>query len=409
VRTTLVLVLISIIAGVGIGGGLGYQTYGQPENELGPYSLSREVSEEEVDGFWGGGKESTGVPRLEVVGGNTFNFGVMRRNATEKHQFVVKNVGEGELNLVVAGSTCKCTVGSLEKSGLQAGESTVVDLEWSAKTNDRTFSQSATLKTNDPSQGEVALVVEGNVVDMVAAEPVTWNLGDIATAAPIELKATLYNYAQEPMELVQLRWMDEAFHGRSDIQFERRAIEAQRDGIHTAASEAFDVRIAVAPGSPQGLLQQTLRIDYRSQGETENHPPLEMTLTGRIVGTLSVMGGPKLVQTSAGSHYVDLGTVVPGGTRSERIHVLVRGPLKDVATLRVGGIDPAEVLEASLGEPTERGSIKVYPLVVRIKETAPEMERSGITAEDYGVITLESDHPEVAPMRIGVVFRVGKL
>jgi hypothetical protein len=50
--------------------------------------------------------------------------------------------------------------------------------------------------------------------------------------------------------------------------------------------------------------------------------------------------------------------------------------------------------------------MKIYPLIVRVKETAPEMQLSGSSKEDIGIITIESDDPEVAPVRVGVVFRI---
>lgn len=405
-RISFLLVFLSIVTGGVVGATLGYRTYGVPKNEFGPYLLDRAVSSQDVDQYWSGDAPTSESAKAEIVGGNTFDFGVMRRNATATHQFVVKNIGEGELTLVVAGSTCKCTVGTLQDAGIGPGESTVIDMEWSAKTNARMFSQSATLKTNDPTQGEIALIVQGAVVDMVAAEPTAWNRGDIATSASMELKASLYNYAKEPMEIVQIRWMDEVFQSRSETKIERRAMDPERDGVHVDASEVFDLVVNIGPGSPQGLLQQTLRIEYRSKGDEENHPPLEMVLTGRVVGALSVMGGPRLAGNDSGTYRLNLGELATGKGAEEKIHILFRGPLKDVAKLRVASVVPEVALEAVLGEPQDRGTMKIYPLIVRVKETAPEMQLSGSSKEDIGIITIESDDPEVAPVRVGVVFRI---
>ncbi len=408
VRISFLLVFLSIVTGGVVGATLGYRSYGVPKNEFGPYVLDRSATSQDVDQYWSGDAPTSESAKAEFVDGTSYDFGVMRRNATSTHQFVVKNVGAGELTLVVAGSTCKCTVGTLQDSGIGPGESTVIDLEWSAKTNARMFSQSATIKTNDPTQGEVALIVKGAVVDMVAAEPTAWNRGDIATTASIELKASLYNYAKEPMEVVQIRWMDEGFEKRSEAKIERRPMDPQRDGVHVDASEVFDLLVNIGPGSPQGLLQQTLRIDYRSKGDEENHPPLEMVLTGRVVGALSVLGGPRLAGNDSGTYRLNLGELESGKGAEEKIHILFRGPLKDVAKLRVASAVPEVALEAELGEPQDRGTMKLYPLVIRVKNSAPEMQLSGSSKEDTGIITIESDDAEVAPVRVGVVFRISK-
>jgi hypothetical protein len=76
-------------------------------------------------------------------------------------------------------------------------------------------------------------------------------------------------------------------------------------------------------------------------------------------------------------------------------------------TLKVGQIEPADALEAELGEPTERGEMKVFPLIVKTRADAEEVMRNGLGSTKPGSIIIESDDPEVATVRLDVLFRIG--
>lgn len=405
-KVALIFICLAIGGGIGVGRMLSSADYVQPQNVLGPISLERTGEQSPLDEVVQA-KRQMGAPKAEVVGGTEFDFGVMLRNATGKHKFTIKNVGTAELVVEVVGSTCKCTVGTLEKGVLAPGETTEVQLEWTAKTESRNFGQSATLKTNDPQQHEIALQVQGEVVELVAAEPISWNLGDVASSAPIELKTSLYNYADQEVIIKDIRWLGDLIQERSTIDYQRRDIDPAKDGSHAGAKEAYDVSIVVQPGLAQGPLSQTLRVDYET-AEHDDHPPLEVVLTGRVVGAISLMGSSKLQSTEQGVYTLKLGSAKVGEVIEEKVHVLFRGPLREEAKLKVGAIEPENALEAEFGEPTKRGSMAVYPLFVRTKADAPEMELAGKSEREFGIITVESDRPEVAPLRIGVVFRVGQ-
>lgn len=398
--------LLALVAGSAIGATLAYQQYGQPPSVLGPFSSTKPMSPEEIDTYLASLRVE-GVPKLEIVGGPAYDFGIMRRYAQSTHEFEVKNVGTAPLEMAVTGSTCKCTVGKLEQTSLQPGESTKVQLEWTAKTGDRTFSQSATLQTNDPEAGELKLLVEGLVVDLVDAEPQLWDVGDVEANEPIRLKTTLFNHADEPIEIVDAHWVDAAFDELSEIKIDSRPIDAATDGARVSAREAFDVAIEIAPGTPQGAFHRTLRINYRTVGSSENHPPLELVLSGRIVGAISLLGGSQLTGRESGNYRLRMGQGRVGKVNQEKIHVVLRGPHRDSAKLRVSQVEPAEAIEAELGEPTSRGSMTLIPLEVRVRSDAPEMERTGKTEDDYGLVVIEADNPQVAPVRMKVTFRVG--
>ena len=119
------------------------------------------------------------------------------------------------------------------------------------------------------------------------------------------------------------------------------------------------------------------------------------------------MGGKYLKTNSQGIARMTMGQSEQGEVVERKAYVIFRGPLRNTATLKVASVEPSEVLEAEFGEPTDRGTMVLYPLTVRTKADAPEMERAGKNDDDFGYITIESDNPEVAPYRLTVLFRVG--
>jgi len=406
--SVLLLLLVAAAGGAILGGFFSYQSYIEPGERFGVLELKQPEGPARVESIvsaYNTGKQAQGVPKIEVDGGNTFNFGTMLRNASGKHQFVVRNVGTADLVLQVGGTTCKCTVGTLSEGKLAPGKSTTVDLAWDAKTETRTFSQSATLRTNDPSKFELPLIVEGDVVDLLAAEPAEWNLGEIATAAPLELTTRLYNYSTETVTIEKLSWTSESFGAGSEIVIEPLPLDPQADPAHASASQAFDVKIKVAGGLPQGVLSQTLRARYKTPTK-DDFSPLEMKLTGLVVGDLSVMGNSKLTTDEYGNQLLKLGEIDRAAGTEETFYVSFRGPFRDQAQITLGAVTPSEGIEAELGEPSIRGAVKYIPVIIRTKKDAPPMDRLGGAGRETGMLTIQSDRDEVAPLQLRVVFKL---
>src|SRR5690606_2024160 len=145
------------------------QTHYGGAAQFGPFSSDQQLSAEEV--ALANRVPTSGAPRIEVIGGEEFDFGVMEPGGEGTHQFVVRNVGTAPLELDIIGSTCKCTVGTLQQETVAPGEQTEIELRWVANTNSEEFGQTATLKTNDPSRGELNLKIRGKVISTMTMVP----------------------------------------------------------------------------------------------------------------------------------------------------------------------------------------------------------------------------------------------
>ncbi len=106
-----------------------------------------------------------------VVEQNTYNFGVMEPNTTGEHIFIVRNEGEAPLSLRRGTSTCQCTRFDILKKEVPPGESAEIKVNWKPKSENKMFEQSLVLKTNDPKNTELRLIVTGNAEARLVLSP----------------------------------------------------------------------------------------------------------------------------------------------------------------------------------------------------------------------------------------------
>ncbi len=104
------------------------------------------------------------VGELLVEGKPEYDFGDMAQQSEGKHEWVVKNVGPGDLELNKGSSTCMCTVADFspdpetgevhEKIVLKPGEETKITLTWKTKDSNGRFEKSASILSSDPEHPE---------------------------------------------------------------------------------------------------------------------------------------------------------------------------------------------------------------------------------------------------------------
>ena len=128
----IVPIFIGAVVGLGIGWVQSNALYKGYEERLLPSRItaaeaSGEMTRQEVI------EKSVGTPHVEVVGGVSYDFGNMKLGESMSHEFPFRNTGDGPLNLTMGTSTCKCTIGNLNKSVLQPGEETMIKLTWTPK------------------------------------------------------------------------------------------------------------------------------------------------------------------------------------------------------------------------------------------------------------------------------------
>jgi hypothetical protein len=394
-----------------------YSRFGHREGRFGPFSMDGDVTPENVMEILEAGY-ATSLGRVELPAGSDHDFGVMAPGTTGEHSFVVKNVGEGDLSLRIGASSCKCTIGSLDADSIAPGEETEVKLEWTvaADGTSPTFTQNAQLLTNDPAQYAITLNISGKVIGDMEVMPDKWSFGEVATGEPFELSGKIYSYYEDEVVPTDMMFSDELLNDFAEFQVEPFQ-PGEDDGLYSKARQGFQVTIKLKEGLRQGAVSQNFMFGFRRKGEDgkflapsagdddENDYAIA-PVTGRIVGSLGMIAGPRVKGTTGGGYIYDFGRIGKDDPLIGKSFVVLKGSERDNTTLSVGEISPEGMLKARLGEPTGRGSMTLYPLEIEVVPGDQRIDLLGKNQDDYGNVWIESDNPKVTKMRIAVKFAV---
>ena len=373
-------------------------------------------------------------PKVELVGDSTFDFGTMQPNEKGKHVFIVKNVGEGDLKLRVGASTCKCTLGSLEDDMLMPGEQTEVVLEWTVKTNESTFGQSAQLLTNDPATYAIDLKITGQVVDQMAMVPESLTFGEVAAGETFTLEGKIYSYIHPSISDPDVVFSSDELNELADVELTRFE-PSEDDGPHSSAVEGYKITMKVKPGLKQGPISQNMNFRFKhpsldESGESdgvakddnaENGGPDEkkdeessepsdlvekvfaVSITGKVIGSISMIPNPRLKGSEGGNFIYDFGSVDPEGPFTAKTFVVLKGKDRDRSELEVKDTEPSDVVSASLGKPIKKASMTLYPLEIELKPGSKAITRLGRERDDYGKIRI-STKDDQSKLVIGLKF-----
>ncbi|MCA9190280.1 MAG: DUF1573 domain-containing protein [Planctomycetales bacterium] len=329
---------------------------------------------------------STGEPKLEVVGGIEYNFGTMQHGETLSREFEFRNIGTGPLNLEMGSSTCKCTVGELDKSILEPGESTIVKLTWTAKTLMPDFGQSATIHTNDPANTNVLLQVKGKIARSFVTEPRELSLGDIPITEGVTQTFQVYAYFDAANRLTNFHWGDDQSPTRVEIEAEKRDIDPQKDTEHLRAKFAYDVTVKIPAGMPLGPINTQIKFESNLG---EDIGIMEVPVKGTVVGDIALVGGtsfdPKL-------SLLKFGNIKSSEGASLNLFLAVQGAGAESIVPEVASVVPAEALNVTIGEPKMVGSRRMFPIVLEVPKNAPEVNFSAITKGTFGKVVIRTNH-----------------
>jgi hypothetical protein len=293
-----------------------------------------------------------------------------------QHTWVIKNAGEGDLELWLEGKpTCSCTIAKLEhgeRAVVKPGQSTTIDLAWKTKDFHRNdFSQGATIGTNDPNRPVFYLTVKGQVAPAIGVLP----SDTITFPSPISNEETqrarvaIISHDRPQMKLT--KWQTSKpglIVAEVSPMTSEETKQLKIDGGQT-------VKMEILPGMPQGRFLEEVVI----QTDHPKQPEVKVRLSGIVVGPISMV--PAVLRANVSGRQ--------GG--SESIILLVRGG-RETQFEVVRHPDKVQVQIEPDGEPAVKGR---YRMTVSVpKGTSP--------GEVLGEIVLKTDHPKVSEVKIPV-------
>ena len=416
----LLSLVVAAVLGTAAGWTINYVNYGRIGGYFGPFTTGNDFQAADLKSSIPTDKADSGA-KVSLLTPPVYDFGMMKPGDEGEHVFRIENAGTENLLLRLGATTCKCTLGDLERESLGPGESTEVTLSWTVKeSGEPVFTQSAQILTNDPAKVAISLEITGRVVSDVDMVPATWSFGEGGTGEPLEITGKIYNFMDEKIAPGDPSFSSDELTKLSKIKVEEFTPTQDADGIRGTAIQGFKVTVQVEPGMRQGAVSQNFQLPFKRLDGDGNLIPLTEEATamggevilvrteGKIVGLLGMIGSPSRLSGAEGGGYLyKFGRLGKDDSLKGKAFVVLRGDQRADTKLRVADrVVPEGVIKATLGEPNDRGTMTLYPIEIELIRGKDPVERLGTTKDDYGSIWIESDNLKITPMRIAIKFAV---
>ena len=411
-------IVIAAVLGTTTGWFINYVSYERVVGYFGPFSTDSDFQAADLVSTLPADKANSGAI-VKMLTPQYYDFGMMKPGDEGEHTFRIENAGTDNLLLRLGATTCKCTLGDLERESLAPGESTDVKLSWTVKDGgEPDFTQSAQILTNDPAKVAISLEITGRIVSNVDMVPATWSFGEVGTGEPLEITGKIYNFMDEKIRPGKPSFSSDELTEFSTFEVEEFTPSEENDGIRGTAIQGFNVTVQVRPGMRQGAVSQNFQLPFERLDKDGNAIPLteeaaalggEVILvrtTGKIVGLLGMIGA-RLSGAEGGGYLYDLTKLGKEGSLKAKAFVVLRGDERQTTKLKVADrVVPEGVIKATLGEPNDRGTMTLFPIEIELIPGKDPVERLGTTKDDYGSIWIESDNVKITPMRIAIKFAI---
>lgn len=338
--------------------------------------------------------QSAGRARVSVEGDGVFDFGVMSRDETRSHTFVVQNTGTIPLKLRFLEKSCQCTDVKMARTEVPPGEFAEIELSWQPNDYKLEFAQTARFVTNDPARLELDLTVQGRVQQIVRPVPLAVSFGNVLADESRERQIHVFGYRDADLRVEEVEFLQASsadFLEATSEPLSREVLDRE-----PGAQSGSRVTLRLQPGLALGPFHQQLRLHLNK----DDLPPIEVPVEGAIVGNVTIVGSDYDDQ----SGILKLGTL-PGETTQERqLWVLIKGDADQPAGLQVKEIDPSETLQVALGEPARYGNLTRQSLTIRVVPQGRVVNRLGSQQGELGRIVLGSEAEDGGTIVVYVSF-----
>ena len=333
--------------------------------------------------------EAEPAPRIEVTS-TSHDFGEMNPHQFGEHEFVVRNVGDAPLELRAERSTCKCTVVELSDEPIEPGGEAQVVLRWQTAKNNRRFSESATLATNDPDQEALTFKVSGDVLVHVGANPPELVLPGVHPGKGASVTTIVTSQVWNQFDIEGL---DCSLKGYQATLAPATAEQLKK----LKAKSGQQVTIHVPGSLPQGDFHHWVRFHIVPPDGDAEPKMYELPLKGRVLRRLAVYG-----QGIDHTGKVSLGVINSHQGHKHRLVMKVRDP---DPVLRVDRIscNPSYLQIGVTSLTTKTNTKGLYYLDIEIPKSSPV---GRFQASEAGAINIHFDHPRIANLELKVDFAV---
>jgi hypothetical protein len=379
------IIFIAALAGALVGGAVGYVEVRNDLDPVNSFPGEAIVSPENAD---------KKLP-LAKVDDPHYDFGTMQRGTSKSHEFTIRNVGNAPLKIWKGTASCKCTDFVVPEGSIEPGGTAKVKVEWSAKSDNGPFSQTANVLTDDQLHPSLELRIDGKIMSASGVEPGDFAFDKIPVGESRTAQVYVMAMLQDELTVSEPVLSDPATRDRFDVKIE--PVEA-KDLPNKEAKRGVRISVTAKPGLPIGRFVEWLSLKT-SMPEAEK---LEIPISGQIVGDISVRGTGWNEEAGA----VKIGSVKSSEGKRTNLSVAVRGESAETTKFEVKSVDPPE-MKVTLGAPKKlkEGLVQV-PVEIEIPAGTRPMVRLDTSQGEGGKILLSTTHPKIKELAIGVHFAV---
>lgn len=329
---------------------------------------------------------------------DTYDFGAMDANSSNKHEFVIYNKGNGPLKLTKGETTCKCTLANLDEAEIPPGGQSAVTIEWTAKSMTGSFRQSATILTNDPDHPRVTLTINGRVTAVVRASPSEVIFSRLSAGDTGNASVRIFGYGSE-QKLETKGFQLEESTNRKYFDVALVPLSADQIKDEPDAKSGWEVRITLKPGLPVGPFRQKISVATN----LKEAATIDIPVKGEIVSEIVVSGNEFDSETGV----LMLGTVSSSQGIERTVRIFVRGPFCNEVQFEPTEVSPG-LLRVKVGKTQKMGggSVTATPVTIEIPKGTPPANHLGSEQGKLGRITFKTRHPQSPELRIYVRFAI---
>jgi uncharacterized protein (DUF58 family) len=148
-----------------------------------------------------------------VVEKPVHEFGSVTQGEKVDHLFLVRNRGDQPLIISQVRSSCGCTAAALSAKTISPGKSGEVKVTFDSTNFAGQVVKTVNLDSNDPRTPSALLTLQGKVVELIATNPRTLNLGALKAGSGKEVALTLENRGTRPFSITSVTSPQAAIKG----------------------------------------------------------------------------------------------------------------------------------------------------------------------------------------------------
>jgi len=345
--------------------------------------------------------DTTGTPRARIVGESSNDFGILERDATRSHSFVVRNDGDADLLVEKQGVSCGlCVQTTFARAIVKPGEEVTIPVTFQAHKPGPALNENLEVRTNDAAHEVIRFDLIAYISEAAGASVSELALGTISTDEGGAASFRVYGFVEQPLEIVECKFSE----GDNQDYFEWEVGELTEEAVKAGQAHAKfgkEIKVTIKSGLPVGPLEQNFTIVARAGKVVTINVPV----SGRVTGDLSFLGGSRF---SSDKSLLSLGRILAGEGGMAKLHLRVKGEHRDEVQVTVGECVPVEYLSATIGERKviQDGKTYLYPVTVELDKSAPPMNRLGGVGSSVGKIVIHTTHPTAKEVTLHVRFAV---